>query len=282
VVAFGSKGGSFTNGSIGPVANCKQSMIENDAKQEGSSLKAPFPRNRLAVAALVVVAAIVCGTLAWIGGVPAWGRPDSASVVAMKDQSPAQIAAELMRPGPLPDLVLGRDDAPVTIVEYADLTCPHCAAFHSKVLPLLKEKYIDTGKARLVFREFPLNVHSLVAFMSVRCVPPQDSFPLVAALFSHQEEWSQSRSTKELADKLFAFGQQVGLTRQAFDACVPSGDELTTDQQKHLLRDISAVGDRAERTFGVSSTPTFFVNGQHLPSADIEAFDKAISAALSR
>jgi protein-disulfide isomerase len=176
--------------------------------------------------------------------------------------------------------VLGKADAPVTIVEYADLTCPHCAAFHSKVLPLLKEKYIDTGKARLVFREFPLNVHSLVAYMSVRCVPPQDAFSLIAVLFAQQEDWSQSRSTKELADKLFAATQQVGLTRQAFDECVPSGDELSTDRQKQLLRDISAVGERAEKVFGVNSTPTFFINGAQPSGASIEAFDKAIGAAL--
>jgi protein-disulfide isomerase len=260
-------------------------MVEANDEKEGRSLKASFIRSRLAVAALVAAAGCGALALAWIGGVPAWGRPDSASVVAVKDQplSPAQMAAELMKPGPLPELVLGQDNAPVTIVEYADLTCPHCAAFHSEVLPLLKEKYIDTGKARLVFREFPLNVHSLVAFMSVRCVAPEHAFPLVAALFSHQEEWSQSRSTKELADKLFAVGQQVGLTRQAFDACVPSGDELSTDRQRQLLKDISAVGDRAEKTFGVNSTPTFFVNGEQLRGgASIEAFDKAIAAALSR
>jgi protein-disulfide isomerase len=249
-------------------------------------MRAPFIRSRLAVGALVAVAGIVCGALAlaWIGGVPAWGRPDSASIVAVKDQpqSPARIAAELMKAGPLPELVLGQDDAPVTIVEYADLTCPHCATFHSKVLPLLKEKYIDTGKARLVFREFPLNVHSLVAYMSVRCVAPQDAFPLIAVLFSQQEDWSQSRSTKELADKLFAAVQQVGLTRQAFDDCVPSQDELSTDRQRQLLKDISAVGDRAEKVFGVKSTPTFFVNGEQLAGAGIEAFDKAIGAALSR
>jgi protein-disulfide isomerase len=258
-------------------------MAGRDASKEGRSLKAPFLYSRLVVSALVG-AAVLCGAAAWIGGVPAWGRPDSKAVVAVKDQmqAPAQLAAELMKPGPLPELVLGREDAPVTIVEYADLTCPHCAAFHSKVLPLLKEKYVDTGKVRLVFREFPLNVRSLVAFMSVRCVAPQDALALIGALFSQQEDWSQSRSTKELADKLFAAGQQVGLTRQAFDDCVPSGDELTTDRQRQLLKGISAVGDRAEKAFGVSSTPTFFVNGEKLPAATIEAFDKAIGAALGR
>jgi protein-disulfide isomerase len=242
-----------------------------------------FMRRRLGLAALVAVAGIVGGAsaVAWIGGGLAWDRPGFSRVIAVKDQQqPApDLAAELLKPGPLPELTLGRDDAPVTIVEYADLTCPHCAAFHSNVLPLLKEKYIDTGKARLLFREFPLNVHSLIAFMSVRCVAPQDAFPLLAALFSHQEDWALSESAKELADKLFAVGEQSGLTRQAFDECVPSGEELSTDRQKQLFKDIAAVGAHAEKAFGVNSTPTIFVNGKKLPRASIEELDKAIGAA---
>jgi protein-disulfide isomerase len=243
-------------------------------------------RRRLGLGALVAVAGIVGGAfaLAWIErGLAEDGRSLS-STAAVKDQpkSAPDLAAELLKPGPLPELTLGRDDAPVAVVEYADLTCPHCAAFHSKVLPLLKEKYIDTGKARLLFREFPLNVHSLIAFMSVRCVAPQDAFPLLAALFSRQDDWAVSESAKELADRLFAVGEQFGLTRQAFDECVPSGEKLSTDRQKQLFKDIAAVGEHAEKAFGVNSTPTIFVNGKKLPRASIEELDKAIGAALGR
>src|SRR5262245_2569944 len=126
-------------------------------------------------------------------------------------RTPAQLMQELAQPGPLPELALGKDDAPVTIVEYADLSCPHCAAFHANVLPLLKERYIDTGKARLLFREFPLNTHSLIAFMSVRCVPLQDAQPLIASLFVHQDDWTQSRSMQELTAKLRTLGEQAGV-----------------------------------------------------------------------
>src|SRR5262249_9529648 len=107
-------------------------------------------------------------------------RVDSATRLAQAQTTPsaAQPAPEaadpsnsqLLKPGPLPELVLGKADAPVTIVEYADLTCPHCAAFHANELPQIKQKYIETGKARLIFREFPLNTPSLLAFMAVRCV----------------------------------------------------------------------------------------------------------------
>jgi protein-disulfide isomerase len=203
-----------------------------------------------------------------------------ADIVRVKDDPVS--TAELLKPGPLPELSLGRDDAPITIVEYADLTCPHCADFHSKVLPVLKQKYIDTGKARLLFREFPLNTHSLMAFMSVRCAAPQAAFPLMDMLFSHQDDWSGARSAKALAGKLFGPAQQAGLTRQAFDDCVPSGDAAVTDRQKQLIKDISAVRDRADKTFGVDSTPTFFVNGKKLTGPAIEDFDKAIGAELQR
>jgi protein-disulfide isomerase len=189
---------------------------------------------------------------------------------------------ELAKPGPLPELVLGKEDAPVTIIEYADLTCPACAAFHSTVLPQVKAKYIDTGKARLVFREFPTNTPSVIAFMTVRCVGPDKAHPLISALFSRQEEWRGAKSMDELRTKLFALGQQVGLTRQAFDSCVPSGGktELTASQQK-LLKDISTVRDRANEGFGVSQTPTFFVNGKKLAGAAIEDFDKAVGQVLT-
>jgi len=212
--------------------------------------------------------------------VSGWRRAVAAAILVDDVRTPPQRATQLLKPGPLPELVLGRPDAPVTIVEYADLTCPHCASFHANVLPLLKERYIDTGKARLLFREFPLNTHSLIAFMSVRCVPQEHAFPLLAALFSHQDDWTQSRSTEEIANKLFTYGQQVGLTRAAFDACVPATDQLTTDRQRQLFKDVAAIGEHAAKAFGVSSTPTFFVNGEKLGEPTIAEFDKAIGAAL--
>jgi protein-disulfide isomerase len=217
----------------------------------------------------------------------ALASPFAADAAKQEPQPPARTPAELMQalaqPGPLPDLlVLGKDDAPVTIVEYADLSCPHCAHFHAAVLPLVKEKYIDTGKARLVFREFPLNTHSLIAFMSVRCAPQQDAQQLIAGLFARQDDWIQSRSMQELTAKLRAVGKQVGVPGQAFDGCLPSGPAPSTDREKQLVKDIVAVRDRADKEFGVNATPTFFVNGVKLPGPTIEDFDKAMTAALQK
>src|SRR5262245_22146684 len=210
-------------------------------------------------------------------------RPKTETVAKAARRRPGRLSpSDLAKPGPLPELVLGKEDAPVTIIEYADLTCPACAAFHSNVLPKVKEKYIDTGKARLVFREFPTSTPALVAFMTVRCVDPDKAHPLISALFSRQEDWRQSKSMDELRTKLFALGQQVGLTRQAFNACVPAGGkaELTAAQQK-LVKDITTVRDRAHEGFGVNQTPTFFVNGKKLAGATIEDFDKAVGQVLT-
>src|SRR5690606_3808252 len=135
---------------------------------------------------------------------------------------PEQFAKELAKAGPMPEIIIGKADAPITIVEYADLTCPACAAFHKNVLPKLKEKYIETGKAKIVFREFPTTWPALLAIMTVRCAGAEKAWGLASALFDRQDEWRVlATNFDQFREKLFAFGQQVGLTRQAFDNCVP-------------------------------------------------------------
>jgi protein-disulfide isomerase len=190
---------------------------------------------------------------------------------------------EVLKPGgALPEIVMGREDAPVTIVEYADLTCPACAAFHSKVLPALKEKYIDTGQVRLVFREFPTSGLSILASMALRCVEPAKAQPLISAMFARQRDWLKVETMQELRDKLFSVGQQVGLSRQSFEECVPASQNLTTDRQKMLYAELMKERERAHAGFGVAQTPTFFVNTTKLTGAGIEDFDKALEPLLKR
>jgi protein-disulfide isomerase len=187
---------------------------------------------------------------------------------------------DLLKPGPLPDLAVGSADAPVTIVEYASMTCPACANFHSKILPALKEKYIDTGKVRLVFREFPLDDLAILASMAARCAGPEKALTMVSALFTRQEDWAKSKSLEELTGKLYPLGQQVGLTRQAFNACFPGSTSKLTTGQQSLLTNLLKNRERGA-AFGVEKTPTFFVNGNKLDGATtIEDFDKALEPLL--
>jgi protein-disulfide isomerase len=177
---------------------------------------------------------------------------------------------ELMQPGPLPELVLGKEDAPITVVEYASMTCSHCANFHTKVFPALKEKYIDTGKVRFIMREFPLDKLAVAASMLARCAGGDKTFPLISALFAKQDEWAFVRGNP--VPELFKFAKQAGFTQESFDKCL-------TDQK--LMDDIVKIRSRAADSFGVGSTPTFFINGKRMTGAPtIEEFDKAFSALL--
>jgi protein-disulfide isomerase len=159
--------------------------------------------------------------------------------------------AELMKPEALPDLVLGSDKAPVTIVEYASMTCPHCAHFAEKTFPELKKKYIDTGKVRYILREFPLDSLAAAAFMLARCAGETDKnkyYALVDTLFRKQTTWAVQQPIPPLQ----AIAKQVGFTDASFKACL-------TNQK--LLDDIEKVRQRAIDKFKVHSTPTFFING---------------------
>jgi protein-disulfide isomerase len=157
--------------------------------------------------------------------------------------------AELMKPGALPDKQLGKDDAKVTIVEYASMTCPHCAHFAETTFPNLKTKYIDTGKARYILREFPFDPSAEAGFMLARCAK-DNYFPMVDVLFRQQANWVGVQNTK---DALLQISKLAGFTQESFEACL-------TDQK--LLDDVRSVQKRGANEFKVDSTPTFFINGK--------------------
>jgi protein-disulfide isomerase len=155
---------------------------------------------------------------------------------------------ELLQPSPLGDRQLGPDTAPVTIVEYASMTCPHCANFHKNVLPALKKRYIDTGKVRLIFREFALNPLDAGAIMLARCLDKDKYFDFIDVLFRAQDQWVVQKPI----EPLLGIARQAGFTKERFDACL---------KNQKLLDDIEAQRNRAAEKFGVNSTPTFFING---------------------
>jgi protein-disulfide isomerase len=168
--------------------------------------------------------------------------------------NPVSWAAEEPAPPPaaevgLPDIALGKADAPVTIVEYSSLSCPHCATFHKEVLPALKSEYIDTGKVRYVEREFPLNNAAFAGSVLARCVDPSRFYAFNDLLFSHQDEWAFK---EDAVVPLRQYAKQAGMTDPDFDKCID--DEA-------LQKKVVAVRDKGEKE-GVKGTPTFFINGK--------------------
>ena len=178
---------------------------------------------------------------------------------------------ELMKPEALPDMVLGNDKASVTIIEYASMTCPHCANFQQNTFPELKKRYIDTGKVLYIFREFPLDNLAAAASMLARCAGKDDKekyFALVDTLFHQQRQWAIEKPIPPL----LAIAKQAGFTEQTFNACLAN---------QQILDGIESVRKRAVETFKVQSTPTFFINGTAYPGAmSIDEMAKLIDPQL--
>jgi len=186
---------------------------------------------------------------------------------------PADAAAEpaaasnedLLAPGSLPEQILGDAGAPVTVIEYASLTCPHCAEFHRTTFPAIKQRFVDTGKVRFIFREFPLDNFATAGFMLARCAGEGKYFPILDAFFAKQNEFLAAPDPFEWVQ---SFGKQVGFTQESLEACLSN---------QELLDSVMAVRQRASEKFGVGSTPTFFINGKIKRGAmSIEEFEKEI------
>ncbi len=178
---------------------------------------------------------------------PAETPPPSNTVTVPPAQGSVDMA-KLLEPGALPEKQLGKDDAPVTIVEYASMTCGHCANFHKNTMPAVKEKYIDTGKVRLIMREFPFDPRATAGFMLARC-SNEKYFAMIDVLFKQQETWAFTDNSR---DALLQIAKLAGFSQESFEACL-------TDQK--LMTDVNSVRDRGAKDFGVESTPTFFING---------------------
>jgi protein-disulfide isomerase len=183
----------------------------------------------------------------------------------------AQGAADVAKPVSLPDMALGPANAPITITEFASMTCPHCAAFNAEVFPKIKSTYIDTGKIRYVFREFPLDIKAAAGSMLSRCIAKDDAgkyFAVTDMLFKQQSDWVMKNTTETLT----RIGKQAGLSGQAVDDCL---------KDQTLLDKIVADQKFANEVLKVNSTPTFFLNGEMIKGeTSFEEFDKRIKALL--
>ena len=171
--------------------------------------------------------------------------------------------------GPLGDVVLGNEQAKVTVYEYASLTCSHCAAFHSNVWPKLKEKYIETGKIRFILREFPLDPLAVAGFMLARCNGNDRFYPVSDLLFDTQKSWA---FVDKPAEALLNLMRQAGFTQESFEACL---------KNQSIYDGVLAVRTRGGKEFQIDATPTFFINGQMYKGAmSLEELEKAIDPLL--
>jgi protein-disulfide isomerase len=166
---------------------------------------------------------------------------------------------------------IGAPDAPVTLVEYAMFTCPHCANFHETVFPRIKENYIDTGKVRLVYREVYFNRPSLWAGMIARCAPAERYFGIVDVLFERQADWAAAENEQEMIGKLFSIGRQAGLTDDQMNACL---------QDRELAEGLVADYQAKATADKVEATPTFFINGEMQSNASYEELAAKLDEAL--
>lgn len=173
--------------------------------------------------------------------------PDGTSGGRQVIENPSE--AEIMQTGTLPDMSMGSPDAPVTIIEYASLTCPHCRVFHRDVFPALKRDYIDTGKVRFIIREFPIGKQSGTATIANRCAPPAKYFELYGKFMEQQASWVSQEVRR---DPIFAVAKQVGMTRDQFDACF---------ENQAMIDGLKWVKERG-RQLGIIGTPNFFVAGK--------------------
>lgn len=182
---------------------------------------------------------------------------------------PAPTAEDLLKAGPLPEQSFGAADAPVTVIEYASLTCPHCRTFHVNTWPAVKERYVDPGKVRFIMREFPFDPRASGGFMLARCAGEDKWYATIDLLYRSQDNWAR------VADATAAFKSIMGMTGMssaAVEACL-------SDQA--LLEKVTAVMT-AGQAYGVDSTPTFFINGEmHKGALTIEQFSAIVDPMIA-
>jgi protein-disulfide isomerase len=169
------------------------------------------------------------------------------------------------------DMSIGDPKAPVTVIEYAMFTCPHCADFYRDVFPKLKADYIDTGKVRLVFREVYFNRPSLWAAMIARCAPADRYFGIADVLFATQLDWAAQTDEQAMIQKLYAIGRQAGLSDKEMDACM---------QDRGFAEALVAAYQKNSAADKIDATPTFIVNGTKVENVPWDEFKAKIDAAL--
>ena len=171
------------------------------------------------------------------------------------------------------DFVIGNEDAKITIIEYASLSCSHCADFHTNTLETLKKEYIDTGKVKMVFRDYPFNYPALLGSMVLRCIPENYRYDYMNALFKLQTDWVNKKNKKTIQE-LYKIMQSGGMTKDEYDSCI-----YNTELENEILKGVM----EAQNQFNIKSTPSFIINGKLIEgNKSIKEFRQIIDKILSQ
>jgi protein-disulfide isomerase len=192
-------------------------------------------------------------------------------------QGPAQAAVDPKAIAPRQegeDMVMGLATAPITIIEYASLTCPHCATFHTTAFPQIKEQYIEQGLVKFVYRDFPLDRAALWASQLARCAGPDRYFSFLDVLFRQQGTWARGNDAGQIQDNLKRLARLGGFSDATFDTCLKDKSVETAVLEQSL---------KGEREFKISSTPTIIINGKkHTGAVSFEEIDKVLKPLAGR
>jgi protein-disulfide isomerase len=194
--------------------------------------------------------------------------PATPAASATPDLLAAPAASKIDVAAAMKDRVLGSESAPVTIIEYASLTCPHCAHFEKEILPEVKKRLIDTGKAKLIYRDFPLDQFALKAAMMARCIPADKYYNMIELLFDNQDRWTKAKDPME---GLAQLGSLAGMSDADFKSCTENHD-LETAILTHM--------QEAQNKYKAQSTPTFIFNDgaeQFTGARDANEFEATVN-----
>ena len=216
---------------------------------------------------MFVVFGLAVGLGVWLNQSPQTAALDQefALPFAANAQSSDADAAEII------DMVQGAEDAPITVIEYASFTCPHCARFHSDVYKLLRKNYIDTGKVKFIFREVYFDKYGMWASMIARCSGPDRFFGMTDLILNSQSTWARAGDDLAIVEALRKIGRLSGMQDAALDSCLQDGEKLR-----------ALVGwykENAQRD-GIQSTPSFLIDGQPYKNMDYEEFAKILDEKL--
>jgi len=203
------------------------------------------------------------------------GDKTDASKAGAESAAPAAAetatAAPATQQGTWGDIVYGDPNASVEMIEYASLTCPHCAHLANDIMPTILEKYVDTGKVKLIYRNFVMNRVDLAASTVARCGDMENTHQMMKLFFERQGEWSHAGDEGAILDSLARTARRAGMSRTEFDRCIAN-----TDMHKHLVE----MTQNGAKTYQINSTPSLFVNGAKLDNYAAETIEAALDAAL--